>query len=140
MQQRGSQHLSLSKLFAALSNRYGGDGKTKFAVPDYQGTFLRGVDDGSHFPGSTENRTAPEHGSKNQVGSRQDYALIEHEHQYQHKGSGVNTPSDPPMGEAISAVDEDFTTTEISQPQGKYISTTEVRPVNTFVYWLIKAR
>ncbi|SHH76376.1 Phage Tail Collar Domain protein [Vibrio aerogenes CECT 7868] len=127
-------------LFAALQNRYGGDGKTTFAVPDYQGTFLRGVDDGTHFSGSTEHRTAPKHGGTNQVGSRQDYALINHQHAYQHKGSGMVTPSDPPAGSAISATNETFNTDRITQPSDPYISQTEIRPVNTFVYWLIKAR
>jgi microcystin-dependent protein len=47
------------ELFAAIGYANGGDGSTKFRVPDYRGYFLRGVSQGSGRDPDAATRTAP---------------------------------------------------------------------------------
>ncbi len=69
------------ELFAALGYVYGGGGDT-FIIPDYRGYFWRGVDAGAHVDPDLDKRTAPGSGLPDGVGSKQLFALQDHEHQY----------------------------------------------------------
>jgi len=124
------------ELFNALGFRYGknkSDGN--FKLPNYQGTFLRGVgvDDAS-----TQSRTSPGDSSDNSVGSKQGYALLSHTHTYYKPQTGVVIPSTEPSG-GISAPPMSTNTGGASPSENKQ-SDLETRPVNTFVYWLIKTK
>lgn len=55
------------KLFAKIGNQYGGDGTNTFAVPDYRGQFVRGLDNGKGIDadrtlGSTQDESIKKHG------------------------------------------------------------------------------
>lgn len=122
------------ELYQALGNRYGGsDGK--FKLPDYRGTFLRGV---GNDEGSMEKRKAFKQGEESKVGSTQDYALLSHTHEYQKTSKGAPIPAE--NAGTLSASPLIPTQTKEPNIDSKYLSSKEIRPVNTFVYWLIKAR
>lgn len=124
------------ELFAVLGNTYGGSANQgTFKVPNYQGTFLRGVDHDGCFEGSSERREAPYQGDKQGVGSTQDFAMQSHTHYYQKPTMGVTVPSESSVGVVASQI-----RVETSGPSADIgpISQRETRPVNTFVYWLIK--
>jgi len=130
------------ELFAALGYRYGGHENNggQFTLPDYQGTFLRGVS--SKDKGSLESRTSSNTSNAqikhNSVGSTQKYALLNHKHTYNKPKRGQVVPAEPPEGGISSYPASDVT----GKPTTKsaYLSELEVRPANTFVYWLIKAK
>jgi hypothetical protein len=108
-------------------------------LPDYQGTFVRGVDTPNKegTTGSLEKRKSPVDKKENvEVGSTQDYALLSHTHSYKKPEIGVVIPSVEPSG-GISATPVTVSTGKASTCN-KYQSEFETRPVNTFVYWLIK--
>ena len=65
-----------SQLFAAIGTSNGGDGDEVFDVPDCQGAFLRGVDDGAKRDPDATTRTEPAAGgaSGDKAGSIQGYA------------------------------------------------------------------
>lgn len=126
------------ELYAALGGLYGGsESSGSFTLPNYQGTFLRGVDQSNQHAGSCESRSASASGSTNGVGSTQDYAIKTHEHNYLYKTSGSITPADPPGATFLASMDQTKETTGLTNAN---TSSSESRPVNTFVYWLIKAR
>ncbi len=65
------------QLFEAIGTSSGeGDGKTTFNLPDYQGRFLRGVDDGTQRDPNASTRSANYTGGNtgDKVGSIQEYA------------------------------------------------------------------
>ncbi|WP_421846562.1 phage tail protein [Marinomonas sp.] len=130
-------------LFSALGFLYGGNQKSgRFQLPNYKGTFLRGVDDSNstQYPGSLEKRTTPGNGSKNSVGSTQNYALKTHQHNYKYRQVGAITPADPPKATFLNAINSSEETTGLLDVDVSNQSNIEIRPVNTFVYWLIKAK
>ncbi len=127
------------ELFSALGYRYGGEGG-KFNLPNFQGTFLRGVDREGNHQGSCENRTAPKggNGGKFEVGSNQGFAMQKHTHNYDKPTRGpVMTGI---LGSAV--IDTSMINTTTSKPSTDVgdVSRNETRPVNSFVYWLIKTR
>ena len=70
-------------LFAALGTAHGeGNGETTFNLPDYRGTFLRGVDMGAGRDPDAASRTAPGPGgnSGDAVGSVQNDQMQSHRH------------------------------------------------------------
>lgn len=130
------QQAQYPELFSVLGYTYGGStSKGTFRVPNYQGTFLRGVDHDDCFNGSNEHRESPSNGDKLGVGSTQDFAMQSHTHYYQKPTAGVTVPSESSAGVVASQV-----RIETSEPSANIgpISQNETRPVNTYVYWLIK--
>ncbi len=99
------------QLFAVLGYLYGGSGN-HFKIPDLRGMFLRGV---GEDPASNESRTKASGGEDNGVGSTQDFAVQKQAH-----------VSAPP-------------TENIEQGKVK-VSDLETRPINTFVYYILKYR
>jgi len=70
--------------------------------------------------------------------SKQGYALLSHTHTYYKPQTGVVIPSTEPSG-GISAPPMSTNTGGASPSENKQ-SELETRPVNTFVYWLIKTK
>jgi microcystin-dependent protein len=124
------------ELFNALGYLYGGENGT-LKLPDLRGKFLRGV---GKDDASTEKRDeASKYGSKTGVGSTQGFAMQNHKHQYTmpfQTGAGG-------QGTAINSTTTKLTTVpnKISKelPEIK-VSVLETRPVNTFIYFLIKCK
>jgi microcystin-dependent protein len=123
------------ELFCALGYRYGGKGDV-FKLPDLRGEFLRGVDETARHDGSLEKRKSHLDGEENKVGSSQGYALEKHTHGYQKPKAVMPVIAEPGASTTQLPLMSDNT----SEPQVCSVSQKETRPVNTFVYWLIKTR
>jgi microcystin-dependent protein len=126
-------------LFNAIGDTWGGDGVNLFAVPDLQGQFLRGVSDNSTagLDPEKDSRTSPRqdlHASGNQgnaVGSIQRCQIQNHNH-------SIGSPSgiDGPNGAGANFVLEPIN--RPSATQTNYAGGKETRPVNAYVYFIIK--
>ncbi|MBB5606456.1 MULTISPECIES: tail fiber protein [unclassified Janthinobacterium] len=130
------------QLYVVLGHLYGGLGQ-QFRLPDYRGYFLRGMDSGKGNDGDADQRTDPAGATTlNQgVGSRQEDALQTHEHLYKSAptpaapsgpGSVAGAPASSP------ALTEGGPTNGLTPPGGVRVSTTETRPKNIYVSYLIK--
>jgi microcystin-dependent protein len=130
------------ELFAVLGHLYGGtDGQ--FALPDYRGYFLRGVDDGAGRDGDAGQRTDPAGGADldQGVGSLQRDALQTHDHLYRSApapatASPSGTAAGAPAGQL--ALTEGGPTSSLTAPGAVNVSQTETRPKNVYVHYLIK--
>lgn len=125
---------SLSKseypeLYAAIGDLYGsGQTADMFQIPNLQGMFLRGV---GTDPASIENRTLPDGSTGSGVGSLQQFALQTHVHTTNAGATAVG-------GTSGSAVVSYKPATDSSEPQNVNLSPLETRPINIFVYFIIK--
>jgi hypothetical protein len=103
----------------------------QFNLPDYQGYFLRGVDETGDIDKDRKNR---------EVGSIQESAIQDHVHNYNAvKLAAASTPPSTGAGPPPPALEP--TEGPIAQ-KGKpklIVSDNETRPVNIYVYFLIKA-
>jgi len=133
--------LKYAALFDAIGVTWGGDAANKFAVPDLNGLFLRGVSEKSGNDPDSEKRDVsrldlPSQGNKgNNVGSKQNDAINDHTHTYPY-GSWQNN-GDKGSGIGYVGVDQQQTwsTRGIVEPK---IKSTETRPKNANVYYIIK--
>jgi microcystin-dependent protein len=132
------------ELFAALGTLYGGElaggnSPSYFYLPNLQGMFLRGVGTDN---ASTESRTKASKGKDNGVGSTQDFALQKHVHVYTSPGTPVPTGLKPvkPAVPNINPKDTTAPPTESTVQGNVKVSKLETRPINIFVYYLIKFR
>ena len=123
-------------LFAVLANSYGGN-PSGFAVPEYKGLFVRGLDgsDPNQRDPGAATRTAPRPdlanvgNSGNTVGSVQPDSLEAHTHSYNYYNSYIE--STHTLGhECLSG----STTSSTAAIGG-----VETRPVNQYVDYIIKA-
>jgi rhizosphere induced protein len=133
-------------LAALLGNAYGNQENGQFRLPDYRGVFLRGVNgnrepprdpDVSSRTGSGPNQTG---NSGKNVGSLQMSQFQEHEHNYT---AGTDRSGFQP-GDTLGVITtKPSTTTSVVCETGQAGSTTcfgaETRPLNIYVYFLIKA-
>lgn len=138
---------TFSALFGAIGTKHGvGDGSTTFNLPDYRGRFLRGKDSGTARDPDAASRTAMATGGStgDSVGSVQLNDYPNHNHgTYQDNGSGA-------IDEMVSGGGQGATVTGVSTVPGgvftsKWVrttteggSSTEVRPINAGVNWIIK--
>lgn len=128
-------------LFSAIGTSWGGDGGNKFALPDLRGMFLRGISENSGNDPDATNRgkarpdlNASGNGG-NAVGSMQNDALTEHTHTYPY-GSWHNNGE---KGDGIGYVGvnqaQTWNTRGVVEEK---IKSTETRPKNVYVYYIIK--
>jgi len=119
-----------STLFSLLGITHGqGDGSTTFNVPDLEGRFLRGVDNGAGRDPDAASRTAMNTGGNtgDNVGSIQSDELGEHRHLHQAStkyfasGSNANGPG-----------------TDLAGYYTAYAGGNETRPINAYVNFIIK--
>jgi microcystin-dependent protein len=144
-------------LFSALGTAHGeGNGDTTFNLPDYRGTFLRGVDMGAGRDPDAASRTAPGPGgnSGDAVGSVQDDQMQSHRHldsghRHYYKtqriddyrtvenGSGETVADDSyswyDSGTAYANLGDPYPSTAGSVRHGQ-----ETRPKNANVIWIIR--
>lgn len=120
------------ELFAVLGYLYGGE-NGKFKIPDYQGLFFRGVNgDANNDPDVSSRKPSSPNGTNEGVGSMQEDALQEHQHEYVRVISGTIGGTE---NKAAMLVDGATNTTS-KLTQGR--STKETRPKNVYVYYIIK--
>lgn len=136
---RALQIAQYPELFAALGYLYGGEGSV-FNIPDYRGTFLRGVDNGSGNDPDAAARTAAPGGTQDGVGSTQRSALQDHGHGYEATAQPAGgEPGAAPGGPAVPAAQTTggpVSTPESGQPVGT--SPHETRPANIAINYIIK--
>lgn len=124
-----------SELFDVIGNFFGGgDGVTTFNLPDLQGRFLRGADNGTRRDPDAQFRIASAPGGNTgaQVGSYQDDAFKKHFHAVPVKGDDGNTK------QAVS-IDPGQRTVG-SYPSYDAGDGNETRPKNIYVNYIIKAK
>jgi len=121
------------ELFAVLGYLYGGSADS-FNIPDYRGLFLRGNDAGSGMDPDAAKRLDPVSGDpRNGVGSYQCDALQAHTHTYK----AVVLVAVSQDGNAAGQASGDLQTSEPDKPAR---TTTETRPKNLSVNYIIKYR
>ncbi|HGH3561193.1 TPA: phage tail protein [Acinetobacter baumannii] len=114
------------KLFAKIGNAYGGNGTSNFAVPDYRGVVLRGLDSGR---GLDAERT---------LGSYQVDALKSHDHDRNPDGS-VEIAVLPQGGNEAGDIQGPVIRVKEFSKTGK-TGDIETRMKNTSVIFAIKAK
>ncbi|MES1244934.1 MAG: phage tail protein [Acidobacteriota bacterium] len=133
-------------LASLLGNAYGNQQDGQFYLPDYRGVFLRGVNGDRQSPNDpgAANRTGSgpdgQGNTGNAVGSLQTAQFQEHEHQYT---AGTVTANFQAGGAPAVTSAVESTTTSVVCEAGDTSSTScfgaETRPLNLYVYFLIKA-
>ncbi len=133
-------------LAVVLGNAYGNQKNGQFCLPDYRGVFLRGVNGDRQSPNdpAAAQRTGSGPGGQgntgNQVGSLQTSQFQEHEHQY--TPGTVPGTFQPGEAEGVQSTTQSTTTAVVCEA-GDAASTgcfgAETRPLNLYVYYLIKA-
>lgn len=132
-------------LFDAIGVTHGGDANPNFQIPDYRGLFLRGVSDSSGRDPDANQRVSPGKNSTgnsgNRVGSLQLDALQTHQHNvnYTFRATGTNNTHDAGGGKDKFNSDPPSAAFSLSvlDPTNARISS-ETRPVNSSVLWIIK--
>ncbi|HEX3553787.1 MAG TPA: phage tail protein [Thermoanaerobaculia bacterium] len=134
-------------LAALLGNAYGNQENGQFRLPDYRGVFLRGVNGNREPPNDPDagNRTGSGPGGEgntgNHVGSLQKDQFQEHEHQYTAATVTNKFQSQPEGLPAVMATAQSTTTAVVCKPRNETPPCfgAETRPLNIYVYFLIKA-
>lgn len=116
-------------LFGVISDDYGnGDGSTTFNLPDYRGEFLRGFDNGAGTDPDAGSRTNRGDGvTGDNVGTKQADELERHRHIISQTASRDGTGGNQDKTGATGA--------RVSSYTG---GSTETRPTNVGVMWIIK--
>lgn len=130
------------ELYCTLGGRYGKVSETKFFLPDYTGMFLRGAGSNDFTEGSNKSRTDHSGNKSTSVGSKQQHALQTHTHGYQKPQAGAPLVADPAASSIFTIKPAQTESPNSTNSNGDKVLTSDVetRPVNTSVYWLIKAR
>jgi microcystin-dependent protein len=126
------------ELFLAIGYQYSpSPGGGTFHLPDLQGYFLRGLDPTGKTDPDNQGRTLPDGTAGPNVGSVQQSAFQLHEHDY--------TPAAPAgataAGNSGTVGAGTTATSAVVQGSGQYpplTSPQETRPINTYVYYIIK--
>jgi|GEM_PF-1496851 len=118
-----------ANLFAAIGTAWGAPSGTTFNVPDMRGMFLRGVDGGSGNDPDAAARTTVNSGgnSGNNVGSEQQDDFESHNH-------SINNAVPILGGLGLTSILAGSGTTTTGSTGGS----TETRPKNVYVYYIIK--
>ncbi len=128
---------SYTELYAVLGSLYGEKGSGSdltFRIPDYRGLFLRGLDAGAGMDPDAKTRQNPTgNNDANVVGSLQCDTMQEHTHTYD-----VTQPSG--ISQQGSAAGTNVTSKSTSSPESPARTSTETRPKNIAVNYIIKFR
>lgn len=133
-----------ASLYAVIGNSCGyGDNTTTFNLPDFRGQFLRGQDRGRGLDPQAAVRTAMNTGGNvgDNVGSIQSSAQLDHDHSM---GSILTSVGSTTLGLAnsgglnvVRTLINNYSTVFTGPSSGATISS-EVRPVNAYVNYIIK--
>ena len=149
----GTEYLTsqFPDLSAAIRANWGSSGPGRFKVPELRGLFLRGVNgnrrDSLADPEADKRFAFNGQGNaRNEVGSIQKYALQAHVH-ITPTQQALLTPGPEGIDEVTNSTfgvfnaDPSLQTSRPVDQNGKLIETSsETRPSNAYVYWLIKAK
>ena len=142
-----------SALYSVVGNAFGeGDGSTTFALPDFRGRFLRGVDNGASRDPDAATRIAMATGGNtgDNVGSVQSGSFASHSHA---AGSLAVPANDTTLNTTISPDDNGtrLRRTDIYTTAGAVVANSpiligssantggsETRPINAYVNYIIK--
>lgn len=125
------------ELYAVLGAQYGQGGTEAartFRIPDYRGLFLRGADAGAGLDPDADTRVGPDgSGTLNTVGSLQCDAMQTHTHRYDITQPAAISNQGVAAGTSTSS-------TSTSAPENPARTTTETRPKNIAVNYIIRFR
>ncbi len=131
-----------ARLFAVIGAAFGSTDGASFNLPDLRGRFLRGVDGSAGIDPNKDSRIALKTGGNagNNVGSAQADAMQGHAHfpRFYYSGSGgystsiTNYTYNGPVTQTIS------TTDPVASNYGTPRLSTETRPTNVYVNFIIK--
>lgn len=136
------------KLHHVLGKRWDNDGKYKenhFNIPDLRGVFLRGVNEDRNDeysdPEFSERKRLKDDSTQtladNDAGTYQKDVFKSHIHKYaRFETTGVNTEPGGPDGNDYHGWQTRTYNTDSSEPEGGK----ETRPVNAYVYFIIKVK
>ena len=128
-------------LAKAIGTTWGGVGTTEIRLPELRGYFLRGVSGDTNNDPNKNDRTVPAGGSSNGPGSSQLSALKDHRHRMANQHFLQAEGGDGFEGAGYSGNSE-------NKPVGPFftvgvdggIAASETRPLNAYVYWIIRAK
>ena len=144
-----------AELFQVIGTLHGsGDGVKTFKLPDYRGYFLRGVDDGADRDPDTAHRgeAAPGGATGDECGSEQGYATAlpatdfttaeagKHKHSVEHIPTDNSSYAAAGNYQALWNSGGAETKSAGSHHHTLEGGDAETRPVNAYVYYLIKYR
>lgn len=130
------------KLFNAIGKAWGGSG-TKFRLPDLRGRFLRGVSGTSSTDPDKDSRTSLYSGGNkgNQTGSYQEDAFEQHSHPITKDKKVLEWSKQEPKG-GWSSPSGTYEGLNTGNPETLYkigdSGSSETRPANAYVYFIIK--
>ena len=145
-------------LFDAIGTSWGGDGSRRFNLPDLRGRFLRGVDGGTGRDPDAGNRKPSKPGGNSAgVGSVQNDSFQNHTHNdnghvhvvHSHPGAdgifpdsaGVVFPHNPgDETENSRSGRANLTGAVRFGTESNLRAGEETRPINAYVYWIIKVK
>ena len=145
-------------LFEAIGTSWGGDGSRRFNLPDLRGRFLRGVDGGTGRDPDAGNRKACKPGGNSSgVGSVQNDSFQNHTHNdnghvhvmHTHPGSDAMFPDGSgivfpynPGGETENSHTgrANLTGAVRFETESNLRTGEETRPINAYIYWIIKVK
>ena len=130
------------KLYQALGDLYNrGDEKSdEFRLPDYRGYFLRMTDMGSGNDPDASSRKLTDGTTSNDIGSIEQDALQQHQHSVPNPGPPTS-PAGAGATPAVIQVSQTLSgepTDNLLQPPGTVRTSSETRPKNVYVYYLVK--
>jgi microcystin-dependent protein len=128
------------ELFNAIGDNFGvNPSQGFFYLPDLRGRFIRGVDSGAGRDPDVNSRTDMQNNAleTSAVGSVQSFALQDHVHSYQQfpvpaSGNGIAGGSYWAYGTSYSG------TASPTASQASVSVSTETRPTNAYLYFIIK--
>lgn len=130
---------SYSELFDVLGFLYGkktNSSGDSFAIPDYRGLFLRGVDGGSGMDPDAATRIASTgEGNSPGIGSLQCFAMEQHTHGYTSIGSVAPAQQGAGLSTGLAQPGE-----HTSMPEDPALVAIETRPKNIAVNYIIRFR
>jgi len=130
-------------LFKALGTRYNraDDPKGQFRLPDYRGYFLRMVDGTGGVDPDKGQRWLPDGKASSDVGSYQYCALQKHVHEYTKPDKPVSLTAGTDAAVLVveaNKTDKTHVPDDLGPEPHTGLSPNETRPVNMYVYYLIK--
>lgn len=130
-----------ASLFAAVGVAHGvGDGSTTFNLPDLRGRFLRGMAGAStRDPDKASRNPANGGNSGNNIGSVQDHAMQDHQHQSNHYHSPFGAAgTGHTLGNANGVTGGQSSLVGPSSGVPGNVTSSETRPSNLYTNFFIK--